>query len=148
MYVTRYNPSKELQEFRRGFDNLNSFLDEFIHSKGDLINADFNPSVNTREGENAYHVEVDLPGVKKEDINVDVKDNIITISGERKTKEEVKKDQYYKVESSYGRFDRSFTLPENVDVENIHAESQDGVLEVIIPKMEKVEDRPKKIEVK
>ena len=148
MFVTRYNPAKELQEFRRGYENLNSFLDEFLKSSGSLINSDFKPSVNTREGENAYHVEVDLPGVKKEDISVDVKDNIITISGERKTKEEVKEDDYYKVESSYGKFERSFTLPENVDAENIHAESQDGVLEVIIPKLEKVEEKPKKIEIK
>jgi HSP20 family protein len=148
MYVTRYNPAKELEEFRRGFENLNSLLDNFMGAKANHLNTDFVPSVNTREGENAYHVELDLPGIKKEDIDVDIKDNVITISGERKTKEEVKEDDYYKVESSYGRFERSFTLPENVDVENIHAESQDGVLEVIIPKMEKPEDKPKKIEIK
>ncbi len=148
MFVTRYNPAKELNEFRRGFENLNSFLDNFVKTEGSLVNSDFKPSVNTREGESAYHVEVDLPGVKKEDISVDVKDNVITISGERKTKEEVEEDDYYKVESSYGKFERSFTLPENVDTENIHAESQDGVLEVIIPKLEKPEDKPKKIEIK
>lgn len=148
MFVTRYNPAKELQEFRRGFENLNSLLDNFMGTKANHLNADFVPSVNTREGENAYHVELDLPGIKKEDIDVDIKDNVITISGERKTKEEIEEDDYYRVESSYGRFERSFTLPENVDVENIHAESQDGVLEVIIPKMEKPEDKPKKIEIK
>jgi HSP20 family protein len=113
-----------------------------------LIKTDFNPTVNTREGENAYHVEVDLPGVKKDDINVDVKDNVVTISGERKTKKEVKEEDYYKVESAYGKFERSFTLPENVDVENIHAESQDGVLEVVIPKLGKVDKKPKRIEIK
>lgn len=148
MYVTKYNPEKELQEFRRGFEHFDSFLDNFLESKGTLIKTDFNPSVNTREGEHAYHVEVDLPGVKKDDIDVDVKDNIVTISGERKTKKEVKEEDYYKVESSYGKFERSFTLPENVDVENIHAESQDGVLEVVIPKLSKAENKSKKIEIK
>jgi HSP20 family protein len=109
----------------------------------------FTPSVNTREGEYAYHVEVDLPGVKKEDINVNVQDNVLTISGERKSKEEVKEENYYKVESQYGKFERSFTLPENVDAEDIHAESQDGVLEVVIPKLKVAKkEEPKKIEIK
>lgn len=149
MYITRYNPSKELQEFRKGFEHFDSFLDNFIDSReGGLMKTDFTPSVNTREGEHAYHVEVDLPGVKKEDINVDVKENVVTISGKRETKKETKEEEYYKVESSYGKFERSFTLPENVDTENIHAASQDGVLEVVIPKMEKMEKRSKKIEIK
>ncbi len=148
MYVTKYNPAKGLLELRKGFKDFDSFLDNFIEDRGSLMKTDFAPSVNTREGEHAYHVEVDLPGVKKDDITVDVKDNIVTISGERKTKKEVKEDDYYKVESAYGKFERSFTLPENVDVENIHAESQDGVLEVVIPKLTKPEKKSKKIEIK
>jgi HSP20 family protein len=148
MYVTKYNPAKELLDLRKGFKDFDSILDNFIENRGSLIKTDFTPSVNTREGEHAYHVEVDLPGVKKDDISVDVKDNIVTISGERKTKKEVKEEDYYKVESSYGKFERSFTVPENVDVENIHAESQDGVLEVVIPKLSKAENKSKKIEIK
>ena len=105
MLVTRYNPSKEIQEFRKGFDNLNSLLNSMIENRGTISKTDFTPTVNTREGEHAYHVEVDLPGVKKEDINVDVKDGVVTISGERKTKEEVKEEDYYRVESSYGKFE-------------------------------------------
>ena len=148
MYVTRYNPVREMKEFQRGFENFNSFLDNFI-GKNTVVNGiDFEPLVNKREGQYAYHIELDLPGMKKEEIDVDVKDNIVTISGERKTKEEIEKENYYKIESSYGRFERSFTLPENVDIENIHAQSQDGVLEVIIPKLEKVENRSKKIKIK
>jgi HSP20 family protein len=148
MYVTRYNPTKEIKEFQRGFENFNLFLDEFIGENTILNGIDFKPLVNTREGEYAYHIELDLPGTKKEDINVDVKDNTVTISGERKTKDEIEKENYYRVESRYGKFERSFALPENIDIENIHAESQDGVLEVIIPKLKKVENQPKKIEIK
>lgn len=148
MQVAKYNPGKEVQEFRRGFNNFDSFLDNFMDHRMSLVKTDFNPSVNTREGDAAYHVEVDLPGVKKADINVDVKDNIVTISGERKTKKEVKEEDYYKVESSYGKFERSFTVPEDVDVENIHADSKDGVLEVVLPKLTKVEKKSKKIEIK
>ncbi len=148
MYVTRYNPARDLQEFRRGFGNFNSLLDSFVQGKEPVSLTDFEPAVNTREGEFAYHVELDLPGMKKEDISVDVKDNVVTISGERKVQNEMKQEDYYRIESSYGKFSRSFSLPEDVDVENIHAESQDGVLEVVIPKLEKKENKPKKIEIK
>ncbi|MFA6789435.1 MAG: Hsp20/alpha crystallin family protein, partial [Arcobacteraceae bacterium] len=88
-----------------------------------------------REGEFAYHIDVDLPGVKKEDIKVDIHKNVLTISGERKTKEEIKEEDYYKVETSFGKFSRSFTLPDNADLENIEASSDNGVLEVVVPKL-------------
>ena len=107
----------------------------------------FTPKVNTREGEFAYHIDVDLPGVKKDDIKIDVHDNILTIHGERNYKEETKKEDYYKVETSFGKFQRQFTLPDNVDVENISASSNDGVLEVVVPKLEKAVEK-KTIEVK
>ena len=71
-----------------------------------------------------------------------------TISGERKTKKEVKEKDYYKKESSYGKFQRSFTLPDNTDPENIEANSKDGVLEVVIPKMERSKKETKKIKIK
>jgi HSP20 family protein len=110
---------------------------------------DFIPSVNTRESENAYHLELDLPGVKKEDIKVDIEDNNLVISGEKKLKEELKEENYYKVESYYGEFKRSFAIPKDADIENIHAESQDGVLEVTIPKLQKEElETTKRVEVK
>jgi HSP20 family protein len=136
-----------MNEFRRSFDQLNTLLTDIEGSTEGSFTS-FTPAVNTREGEFAYHVEVDLPGVKKEDIDISVQDNIVTLSGERNTRNEVKKEDYYKVESEYGKFERSFTLPENTDVENIRAETADGVLEVIIPKLEIIENKPKKIEIK
>jgi len=147
MLVTKFNPFREMDEFRRGFDQLNTMLSDMDVVRKDAFTS-FTPAVNTREGEFAYHVEVDLPGVKKEDININVEKNIVTLSGERKTSKELKKEDYYKVESEYGKFERSFSLPENTDVENIRAETTDGVLEVIIPKLEIVEKAPKKIEIK
>jgi len=136
MLVTRYNPTVQMREFRRGFDMLNAMLDEFTPKSQSGFKADFTPAINTREGEFAYHVEVDLPGMKKEDINIQVEENTLVISGERRVKEEMKEENYYKVESSFGTFSRSFSLPEDADIENIHAESADGVLEVIVPKLE------------
>jgi len=149
MLVTRYNPYGQMREFRKGFNLLNTMLDEFKDEKGSAFKDDFSPTVNTREGEFAYHVEVDLPGVKKEDVEIKIEDNTLLVSGERKVKNEVKEDDYYKVESSFGTFSRSFSLPNEIDVENIHAESKNGVLEVIIPKLKTTEvDKVKKIEIK
>jgi HSP20 family protein len=145
MLVTKYNPYNEA---RRGFDLFNTLMQTLDPVREESVISSFIPNVNTREGEYAYHVELDLPGIKKEDIEITTEDNVLTISGERKMKEEVKEDDYYKVESAYGKFSRSFTLPEKIDVENIHAESKDGVLEVIIPKLSKEENKPKKIEIK
>jgi len=145
MLVTKYNPYTEA---RRSFDLFNTLMQTLDPVREENAIASFIPNVNTREGEYAYHVELDLPGIKKEDIEITTEDNVLTISGERKMKEEIKEDDYYKVESAYGKFSRSFTLPEKIDVENIHAESKDGVLEVIIPKLSEEENKPKKIEIK
>ena len=147
MLVTRFNPYRNMNEFRRNFNQMSSMLDDWKEVESDSFTS-FSPAVNTREGKSAYHVEVDLPGVKKEDIEVNVHDNTVTLSGERNIKSELKKENYYKVESEYGKFERSFSLPEDADVENIHAETADGILEVVIPKLEVVKDSPKKIEIK
>ncbi|MBA1419587.1 MAG: Hsp20/alpha crystallin family protein [Epsilonproteobacteria bacterium] len=143
MLVTRYNPYCRAG-LRDGLNVVNQLLHQLDETKEEGFLSSFVPVVNTREGEYAYHVELDLPGIKKEDIEITTEDNVLTISGERKLKDEVKEEDYYKVESVYGKFSRSFTLPEKVDVENIHAESKDGVLEVIIPKLKDEETKPKK----
>ena len=137
MFLTKFDPFKQLRDLEKDF---------YTVSKNEGVNA-FVPIVNTREGEFAYHVDVDLPGVKKEDIKVDINKNILTISGERKTKDEIKQEDYYKVETYFGKFSRSFTLPENADIENIEAKSDNGVLEVVIPKL-KDDITKKSIEIK
>lgn len=146
MLLTKFDPAKDLRELE---ERLMSAFNMPAQSKGELANiSGFTPAVNTREGEFAYHIEVDLPGVNKKDIHVDLKDDVLTISGERKIKNEVKKKDYYKMESSYGKFQRSFTLPDNADSENIKANCEDGMLEVVIPKMKKIDKDVKKIEIK
>ncbi|NOZ90002.1 MAG: Hsp20/alpha crystallin family protein [Epsilonproteobacteria bacterium] len=145
MLVRRYEPFNDI---RRSFDLVNQIINSVekrTENAGELV--DFIPKVNTREGENAYHIEVELPGIKKEDVDVKVDGNILTISGERKLKNEVKEEDYHKIESRYGKFSRSFTLPEKVDVEHIHAEADNGIVEIIIPKLT-IDTSSKKIEIK
>ena len=138
MLLTKFDPFKQLKEIEK------NLYTQVGNNEG--VTA-FVPTVNTREGEFAYHVDVDLPGVKKEDIKVDLNKGVLTISGERKTKEEVKQEDYYKIETYFGKFSRSFTLPDNVDIENIEAKSDNGVLEIVIPKV-KDDVSKKSIEIK
>jgi len=133
------------------YDLFNEFLNTFnnvVEQQEEPQEVfDFVPTVNTREDDDAYHIEVDLPGVKKEDVDVSVDKNILTIKGKREVRSEVSEDDYYRVESRYGTFARSFTLPEKVDVENIKAHTEDGVLEITIPKLQVIKDTTKKIEI-
>ena len=138
MFLTKFDPFKQLKEIEK---NLYSQV-----GNNEGVTA-FVPTVNTRESENGYHVDVDLPGGKKEDIKVDLNKGILTISGERKTKEEINQEDYYKIETYFGKFSRSFTLPDSADIENIEAKSDNGVLEIFIPKL-KDDVSKKSIEIK
>ncbi len=133
----------------RRFDILNEFFNTFnaMESEEPKEVFDFTPTVNTREDNEAYYIEVDLPGVKKEDVEISIDKNVLTIKGKREVREEVKENDYYRVESRYGTFSRSFTLPEKVDVENIKAHSENGVLEITIPKLKVITETTKKIEI-
>jgi len=150
MLLRRYRPRDQFNDFRRSFELINSMLNSVDSAKRVVEEKkyDFTPAVNTREGESAYYLELDLAGVKKEDIKVDVEDNKLVISGEKRLKEELKEENYYKVESYYGEFRRSFALPEEADVNAIKAESKDGVLNVTIPKLDKSKiEKSKRIKV-
>jgi HSP20 family protein len=147
MMLTQFDPFKEFQNLQRSMEVMNRLFNA-VEKRTEGPTVDFVPAVNTREADDAYYIEVDLPGVKKEDISIDVDDNVLTISGERKVEEERKEEEFYRVESFYGTFERSFTLPEDVDADKIEAEAKDGVLTVKIPKAQVVEKTPKKIEIK
>jgi len=145
MLVKRYEPFNDI---RKSFDLVNAIMNSVAQtSTTEQEVVSFTPKVNTREGEDAYHIEVELPGIKKEEVDVKVDGNVLTISGERTLRDEVKEEDYHKVESFYGKFSRSFTLPERVDVGNIQAQSENGLLEVVIPKLN-IDTSSKKIEIK
>ncbi|NPA50405.1 MAG: Hsp20/alpha crystallin family protein [Epsilonproteobacteria bacterium] len=148
MLLTRFDPFREFNALRESFEEMNRLFNSLAQKAQMPNDIAFVPAVNTRESDDAYYIEVDLPGVKKEDININVHDNILTISGERKLDEERKDDEFYYIESVYGKFERSFTLPEDADVDNIEATDEDGVLTIKIPKVKKSEKAPKRIEIK
>jgi HSP20 family protein len=138
MLLTRFDP---FREFERRF---NGYLP--ADSKEAVNVSSFSPAVNTREDENGYYIHADLPGVEKKDIHIDLKENVLTISGERKHKEEISEKDYYKLESFYGKFQRSFTIPEDADTDSIEAATENGVLNITILKAAPKES--KKIEIK
>lgn len=104
------------------------------------------PACDICETENEIIVKAELPGMKKEDVNVSFENNTLTIRGERKFEDETKRENYHRVERRYGEFIRSFLLPSFVDTGKINAEFKDGILRVALPKRE--EAKPKQVEIK
>jgi len=105
------------------------------------------PFANLAEKSNGdFHIEIDMPGVKKEDIDVKITDNILTVCGERKMKKEVKKKDYYRMESTFGRIERSFALPKGIDQDKINAKYKNGRLVIDLEREKSL--KPKAIEVK
>lgn len=106
----------------------------------------FPPALDVTETDNEYHVRADLPGVKKEDMDISVQDGILTINAETKYEDEKKDGRVIRQERRYGKFVRSMRLGDAVDVDKVKAEYKDGVLDLTLPKAEQV--RPKRIDVK
>jgi len=113
------------------------------HSPGEDVGlvGKFIPAIDVAEDNEAMTVTAELPGLKREDVKIKVREGILTLSGEKKFSEEQKKDNYYRVERSYGSFARSFTLPNTVDSEKISASMQDGILRLRIPKKPEAKER-------
>lgn len=142
--LTTWTPFRELDELQ---NRLGTFFRGFPRwtGNGDTL-TDWSPQVDISEDEKEYLVKADLPEMKKEEIKVNFENGLLTISGERKTEKEEKKKKYHRIERSYGKFERVFTLPEDADASKLAAEFKDGVLRVHMPKSPSA--KPKTIEVK
>lgn len=131
------------------FDDFFNDFDRVVNSFGRLRSGQpdmFNPSCDIHESENHFLISLDMPGVKKEDINIEVKDNQLRISGERRRDvESEQNERSHRHERTYGRFERMFTVPRNIDASNIEAEYDNGVLNIALPKAE--ESKGKNIEI-
>ena len=130
--------------FENEIDNFfNSFLNPICHVEQ---KAGFSPRVNIVENDDQVDLTFEIPGMEKGDIKVLVQDGQLTISGERKFKEEKKEGNFVRTEIRTGSFSRAFTLPDYVESEKIQADYKNGLLEITLPKKE--EKKPKEIEVK
>ena len=120
-----------------------SMLDRFFDrsTASDNSTRDWRPAADIYEEEGAYLVKVELPGVEKDDVKVSLEHEVLTILGERKFEKKEEKRNYHRVERAYGSFSRSFHVPETIEVDKIEAKFDNGVLEVRLPKGEKVQPR-------
>jgi HSP20 family protein len=143
--LTRWEPWREMNTLRRG---LERFFDEPFAPRLWMpwhLEA-FEMAVDVAEDENSYIVKASMPGVKPEDVEVTLQNNMLTIKGEAKEDKEIKEEDYHVRERRYGGFMRSLSLPATVKADKIEARHEDGVLVVRLPKSEA--DKPKKIAVK
>ncbi len=125
-------------------DMLDTFFDDAIGKN--LDTRDFKPGVDIIEHDGKFEINASLPGLKKEDINIELEDNVLTISGERKHETEEKNKKYHLFETRFGSFTRSFTLPRNVNRDSVKANMEDGMLKITIDKSEEAVSR--KIQIK
>jgi HSP20 family protein len=110
--------------------------------------ADWTPSCNVSETAEEYRIEAELPGVKQEDLEVNVEDRVLTLRGERREEREQKGKKVHRVESSYGSFMRSFTLPNDADEDKVSAEYKDGLLSLRIPRTAQQETKARNVQIK
>ena|SRR5687768_3478678 len=136
MSIVRYNTV--LNDFvPTSFNHLvDRFFNESLGRSGGSAYS-FVPKVDIIEDEKAFELHLAVPGMSKEDFKIDLKDNQLTVSGERKFKNGVEEKNYRSVETQYGAFSRIFVLPENVNAERIEARYNNGILELVVPKDEK-----------
>ena len=146
MELVRWNPIRDMFGLR---NHTNRVFGDFYfptnREEGDLPMWNWNPVVDVYDNDDNIVLKAEIPGIDKKDIEIDVKGRVLTLKGERSSDNEVKEDNYYRRERCFGKFERAFTLPVDVEPDKIKANYKDGVLEIDIPKPE--EKKPKQITV-
>jgi HSP20 family protein len=141
-----WRPFRELEDMERRFEDMLGWPRmPAIWRRIPTMEMGWAPAVDVFEKEDKFVVKAELPGMKEEDIDISVTGGTLTIRGERKTESEVKEEDYYCCERSYGSFSRSIAVPSNVDAQKIEAIYEDGMLEVSLPKIPEI--KPKKVSI-
>lgn len=138
--LSRWDPFAEIARLQ---DQMSRWAGE---EGGGGLARGFTPAVDVYEDKDAFFLKVELPGMKPDDVNINVENEVLTIHGERKLEKEDKREGYHRIERSYGTFTRSFSLPKTVDGNALDAEMKDGMLTVRLPK--KTAPEPKRIQVR
>ncbi|HKP47282.1 MAG TPA: Hsp20/alpha crystallin family protein [Pyrinomonadaceae bacterium] len=141
MSIVRYDPFRDLRTLQEEVNRL--FSTNLTRGFGEegIGRGAWNPSVDIYENKDHIVLEAELPGMKREDFDLSVENNVITLRGERQFEKKEDNDNYHRVERSYGSFTRSFTLPQTVSAEGATAEYKNGVLRVTLPKREEAKAR-------
>jgi HSP20 family protein len=146
MALIRWDPFREMSALQERMNRLFSDVRAQAPVRGEeIVQGAWVPAVDIFETNEAIVLKAELPGITSQDISVEVKDNTLTLKGEKKFEKEVKEENYHRVERSYGSFQRAFTLPGTIHQEKVKAKFKDGILEITLPKVE--EAKPKQIKV-
>ncbi len=144
MAIVRWSPFKDMVRLRTDMDRI---FDEMISKReGENGSGVWLPLLDVSETEDNLRVKAEIPGVSKDDINLSINNNVLTIKGEKKMEKEIEGEDYHRIERIYGNFYRSIELPVLVKSDSIEATFKDGVLEVVLPKVDEV--KPKEIAIK
>lgn len=145
MNIIKSNPKRTWND---GFmpSIFGQLMDDFVNDSRMVNLQNFSPKTDISEDDKGYYLEIALPGMKKDDVKLEIKQDVLSIEGERKFENEEKGKSYHRIETSYGKFKRSFTLPDPVNREGVDASFEHGLLKVFLPKSEKV--APKAITIK
>jgi HSP20 family protein len=147
MTLVRYHRPLDLfTQFQNDINKLfeNRFGEGEDSSK--IATTQWSPSVDIKEEDNRFVIYADLPGVEVKDIEITMENGVLSIKGERSYEDEVKEENFHRIERAHGTFYRRFSLPDSADEDNINASGKNGVLEITIPKKEK--EQPRRIPVK
>jgi HSP20 family protein len=137
--ATRWNPSQQVAAAREPLFRL---FDTFFSDNGEeLAGRTWTPPVDIQETDDAYRIHAELPGLTREDIQITLENNVLRLSGERKFEKDATKENYHRIERTYGTFTRSFALPTQVSPEKVEAKFDNGVLSVTVPKAEQAKPR-------
>ena len=146
MTLTRWTPRRDFLGIAEDMNRLVKSMFDDDASEASFLKGNWTPAVDISEDDNNFYLNVDLPGMTKDQVKVRFEDGMLSITGEKKSEKEEKKVKYHRVERSFGRFERSFRVPSRISANKIDAKFDKGVLTVTMPKAE--EAKPKEIEVK
>jgi len=149
MAITRWKPTRELRPWSAMFDlntPMSRMLEEFFGNERSGDVTYWGPNVDIVENDDGYEIHAELPGVKQDDVKLALNNNVLTLSGEKKQEVKEDRDNCVRLERSYGRFERSFSLPTTVQSDKVRASFQDGVLKIMLPKAEQSKARQINIE--
>ncbi|MGD9808475.1 MAG: Hsp20/alpha crystallin family protein [Deferribacterales bacterium] len=143
MAIVRWDPLKDLMTMH---DRMNKIFDETLSKTAQGNYGDWLPPVDIFETEEEIIIIAELPGMKEEDLDIQVTDGVLSLKGEKKYPAEGERDNYYRLERAYGKFNRSFSIPNTVDITSVKASLKEGLLKVSLKKKEEIQPRVIKVE--